>query len=78
MDNGVGDAAFARAPLDGVRILDLTGTMSGPFCTLLLAQLGASVDKVEPASGDVVRHLTPGRQAEMSRSSLLSTRGRGP
>ncbi len=76
MDNGVGDAAFARAPLDGVRILDLTGTMSGPFCTLLLAQLGASVDKVEPASGDVVRHLTPGRQAEMSPIFLALNAGK--
>lgn len=40
--------------------------MSGPFCTLLLAQLGAEVDKVEPPAGDVTRRLTRGRSEGMS------------
>jgi crotonobetainyl-CoA:carnitine CoA-transferase CaiB-like acyl-CoA transferase len=53
-------------PLNGVRVLDLTGTMSGPFCTLLLAQLGACVDKIESPAGDVVRHLVPGMTPGMS------------
>jgi crotonobetainyl-CoA:carnitine CoA-transferase CaiB-like acyl-CoA transferase len=69
-------AAAPRAPLDGVRVLDLTGTMSGPYCTLLLAQLGASVDKIEPAGGDVVRHLTAGRTAQMSPIFLALNAGK--
>ena len=50
--------------------------MSGPFCTLLLAQLGAEVDKVEPATGDVVRHLTPGRTPGMSPIFLALNAGK--
>jgi crotonobetainyl-CoA:carnitine CoA-transferase CaiB-like acyl-CoA transferase len=53
-------------PLTGLRILDLTGTMSGPYCTLLLAQLGASVDKVEPPTGDITRSLMRGRNEAMT------------
>lgn len=53
-------------PLTGLNILDLTGTMSGPYCTLLLAQLGASVDKVEPPAGDITRSLMRGRNETMT------------
>ncbi|MES9537685.1 CoA transferase [Actinomadura sp. NPDC000600] len=66
----------ARGPLHGVRVLDLTGTMSGPFCTLLLAQLGARIDKIEPPAGDVVRHLTPGRTPAMSPIFLALNAGK--
>jgi alpha-methylacyl-CoA racemase len=47
-------------PLAGVRILDLTRLLPGPFATLVLADLGADVVKVEdPAGGDWLRHLPP-------------------
>jgi crotonobetainyl-CoA:carnitine CoA-transferase CaiB-like acyl-CoA transferase len=47
-----------RAPLDDVRVVDLTNVLSGPFCTYQLVQLGAEVIKVEaPGSGDLARQL---------------------
>ena len=41
--------------LQGIRIVDLTRILSGPFCTLLLADMGAEVIKVEPPGGDPLR-----------------------
>jgi len=48
------------APLDGVRVVDLTRLLPGAFCTLLLADLGAEVIKIEdPQGGDLMRTLPP-------------------
>lgn len=47
-------------PLSGVRILDLSRLLPGPFATLILADLGAQVDKIEDVGiGDYLRHMPP-------------------
>lgn len=53
-------AVDADLPLAGVRILDLTRYLSGPYATLLLAEMGAHVIKIEvPEAGDDTRHIAP-------------------
>ncbi|MGN6031026.1 MAG: CoA transferase, partial [Thermomicrobiales bacterium] len=54
------DGAARPMPLDGIRVLDLTRVMTGPYAAMMLGDLGAGVVKVEhPAKGDDTRHWGP-------------------
>jgi crotonobetainyl-CoA:carnitine CoA-transferase CaiB-like acyl-CoA transferase len=63
--------------LDGIRVLDLTRMYGGPFCTMLLAELGAEVIKVEvPEVGDGVRNLAPQTEGRESYPFVILNRGK--
>ena len=49
----------AVGPLDGLLVADFSRILAGPYCTMLLADLGATVIKVESPAGDDTRHWVP-------------------
>ena len=54
-------------PLEGITIVDLSRVLAGPYCTMILAQLGARIIKVEmPGTGDDSPHLWPVRQRQVA------------
>jgi len=67
---------FSAGPLDGLRIVDLTSIIMGPFATRILGDYGADVIKVEPLGGDSTRFYRPSRSGDMSGTSLNLNRNK--
>lgn len=56
----------ARLPLSGIRVLDLTAVLLGPYATQTLGEYGADVIKIEAPAGDTTRHTGPGKEKAMA------------
>lgn len=62
--------------LSGLRILDMTSVLMGPFATQILADMGADTIKIESPEGDTVRHLGPMRNEGMSAGFIHANRNK--
>ena len=65
--------------LDGIKVLDVTQVMAGPFCAMLLCDMGADVIKIEPPGGDTTRHWGehPGTDSSAFNAVNRGKRGMG-
>ena len=57
----------ADGPLEGMTVVDISQQLPGPYCSLLLAGLGAEVVKVEPTQGDAARRIDPAMFEQVNR-----------
>jgi crotonobetainyl-CoA:carnitine CoA-transferase CaiB-like acyl-CoA transferase len=68
--------ARATGPLHGIRVLDLTSVLMGPYATQLLGQFGAEIIKLEPPEGDVMRQAGAMRNPGMGHVYLHANRNK--
>jgi len=65
-----------RGPLQGVRVIDLTSVMLGPFCTQILGEMGADVIKIEPPGGEIGRITGATKNPGMSAAFIMKARNK--
>jgi CoA:oxalate CoA-transferase len=65
-------AAAMAGPLNGITVVDLTRVLAGPYCTMVLSDLGARVIKIEPPGGDDSRHYGPSVDGESAYFASLN------
>lgn len=70
------EAEGRAGPLAGVRVIDLTTVMMGPFATQILGDYGADIIKVEPPGGDIMRHAPPMRSPGMGAMYMQGNRNK--
>src|ERR1700726_3350651 len=66
----------SAGPLAGVRVIDLTAMVMGPYCTQIMADMGADVVKVEPPQGVNTRYISTGPAPGMSCVFVNVNRGK--
>ena len=76
IDSGKYSTGASGGPLTGVRILDLTTVVMGPYATMILSNLGADIIKLEPPAGDIMRYVGPMKNPQMGHSFLNANHGK--
>jgi len=73
---GHNDSALLQGALAGLRVIDLTGVVLGPYATQILGDYGADVIKIEPPQGDIMRHAGPMKHPGMGHIFVNANRNK--
>jgi crotonobetainyl-CoA:carnitine CoA-transferase CaiB-like acyl-CoA transferase len=76
MENDMLKSTPHKGPLAGVRVIDLTAMVMGPYATQIMADMGADVIKIEPPAGDPMRFVSVGPASDMAGVFVNVNRGK--